>query len=593
MGTKTRITERSEGRVTAISRSVAQQLGDRKGAVSNALADSVWTYGAGTNALIAPLIDVDKVCQQVNCTQSLRPVIDAVVTNVHLMGHAWDPLRQPTTDSERAEAEREQKRLDKFFRHASPKLSWPELRWRFGKDKESAGYGIFEILRNNVGDIAGLSHRPSRTFRMTVESDVVETSFMEFDEEKGEWVKRPYEDRFHVWVQQTNGRRRYFREWGDPRLLNATTGEIVKDSKGRPYTVDEYRAKKVPVDLLKGFTLANEIIWQCTYDPLSEYGLPAFIGLWNDTESDYYASDATRDYLVDGGIPKLLLVVLAGIFGKTAMRTLEDSFNGVKGKHSQNRVVIAEAAPIVGKSDLPGVTAEAKTVGFHAIKLNDLLQGDALFSQFRKDHHKRVRVARRLPGLFVGEDDQTNFATADVQVQMATQQLFAPEQRQFDDMINSTILPALGATWWRFRSQGPTIEENKSWVEVVRLGIESGAIPDYPTLRRILTEVLGHELPSGDQKGELAEWEKMPPGFVKMLFQVIQGFPGFEDLADTLSGVAEPSSSGGGEAEASRSKTARRGPARVTDRMVDRAVELMLAVAPKVRARLASLSGGE
>lgn len=582
--------ERSEGRVTAFNRGVATQSGDRKGAVSNALSDTVWTYGSGPNALIAPLIDVDRACQQVNCTQALRPVIDAVVTNVHLMGHTLEPLRTPSTDSEQVEAEQEQRMIERFFRHASPKLSWPELRWRFGKDKETAGYALYEALRNTAGDIVGLSHRPSRTFRMTVESDVVTTTFREFDEDKGEWIDREYDERFHVWVQQTNGRRRYFREWGDPRLLDAKSGRVIEKVGSRvPYTVKEFRDGQVPKELLKDFTLANEVIWQCTYDPLSDYGMPAFIGLWNDTESDYYASDATRDYLVDGGIPKLLLVVLAGLFGKTAMKNLEDAFNGAKGKHAQNRVVVAEAAPIIGKSDQPGVSAEAKTVGFQAIKLNDLLQGDALFSQFRRDHHKRIRVSRRLPGMFVGEDDQANFATADVQIQMATQQLFGPEQRQFDEMINSTIMPALNATWWRFRSLGPTIEENRSWVEVVRIAIESGAIPDYPTLRRVLAEVLGYELPSGDKEGNLAEWEKMPPGFVKLLFQAVQGFPGFEDLADTLSDVSEPT---GDEVQRSTAVRLGRG-SRVTDRMVDRAVELMLAVAPKVRARLASLAGGE
>lgn len=366
---------------------------------------------------------------------------------------------------------------------------------------------------------------------MTTETEPVDTKFKVFDEDKGEWIEIETQERFRRWVQMAGGQWRHFREFGDPRLMDYRTGEFIKKADGSYYRNED--RESVPADVAP--YLANEVLWAVTYDPMSEYGMPWFMGLWNDTEADYHASDATRDYLSDGGIPKVVFVFLKSQLTGGSAKAFKAAFEETKGNNAQNRAVLLEAAPLAAKTAGPtGPAAESGAAGFHVVKLNDLQQGDALFREFRKDHEERVRVARRLPGLFIGKDNQANYATASIQVQIGVSQVFAPEQTQFDDMINGSILPELNAVWWRFKSLGPTLEDNATWVAALRIAIEFGAIPDYPTLRQVLSEVFGYKLPSGDEKGVLAEWEKMPPGFVSKLFAAIQGYPQFGDLAAVM-----------------------------------------------------------
>lgn len=534
---------------------------DKRGAISKALPDDGWNYtSTGPNAVVEPLFKPDKVCEWMDTTQALRSVTNAVVTNVHLMGHTWVPLRKPVDDKQRAGADVEKKRLERWFRQCNPRLGWPELRKRFGTDKEACAYALFEVLRNLAGDVSGLAHRPARTFRMTAETDPVEANFKRFDEETGAWIDTPYEERFRRWVQRVNGQYRYFSEFGDPRCIDSKTGQWMKDGSGKPIT----DRKKLSDEQVA--RLGNEVLWAVTYDPLSEYGTPWFLGLANDIESDYQASDTTRDYLADGAIPKVVFVFRACQLKGSSEKAFKAALEGARGNHAANRAVLLEAVPMAGTPDSPGAAADARSTGFDVVKLNDLQQGDALFREFRKDHEERVRVARRLPGIFIGKDDAANYATATVQVQMGISQVFRPEQQQFDDMINGAIMPALDAVWWQFRSLGPTLEDNATWIAAIRIAIDSGAIPDYQTLRRVLSEVLGFELPSGDDKGQIAEWEKMPPGFVVQLFRAIQGFPQFSDLADTLPVDAETKAG--------------------TSRAVERMASAFVAAAPAIRKQL-------
>jgi hypothetical protein len=167
------------------------------------------------------------------------------------------------------------------------------------------------------------------------------------------------------------------------------------------------------------------------------------------------------------------------------------------------------------------------------VKLNDLQQGDALFRNFRQDHHKRVRISFRLPGLFLGEDDAATFATANIQMQMAEAQVFVPKRAAFDHLLNTKILPDLGAKWWRYQSKGPGLQDNVTWLEVLKIAIQYGVIKDMPLLRKMLAEELGYELPNSDDAA-LAEWEQMPPGFVWILIQALSRSPGMQDLLDAL-----------------------------------------------------------
>jgi hypothetical protein len=97
-------------------------------------------------------------------------------------------------------------------------------------------------------------------------------------------------------------------------------------------------------------------------------------------------------------------------------------------------------------------------------------------------------------------------------------------------MMNTQILPELGATWWLFQSKGPVLEDNATWSQALTTAIDSLAITDYEKLWAILSEQLGFNLKGAAIDGETPDWMKMPPGYVKAFVALNGAFPTKEDL---------------------------------------------------------------
>jgi capsid portal protein len=194
---------------------------------------------------------------------------------------------------------------------------------------------------------------------------------------------------------------------------------------------------------------ASEMLFLCNYHPATPYGLPRYIGLDVDIDSSREAQEDTYDFLRNNAIPKVLMFLLGGALTKSGNELLKDALSDVKARgKAKNRAVLVEADPV---STMEGPTAggsSASRVGLEVVRLNDLQQGDAMFREFRKDHREDLRQAFRFGGIFLGRSDDANFATANVAMTLAEQQVFAPEREAFDAMMNRQILPALGIRYW-------------------------------------------------------------------------------------------------------------------------------------------------
>lgn len=488
----------------------------KSGGVSKALdPSSGWDFGIGPTQQIAPRADPDYLADQPNRSQSLKACGNAIATNVYAMGHTLTPRRKPNGAKEEAEALAEKEMLDDFFDSASPESSWLQTCYAFGYDRTIVGYGVIEVLRNNKNEVCGLTHHPSRHFRVTgFDRDPTEAQYRRWDAKMGRWVEMTYDRRFRRYVQNVNGRLRFFKEFGDPRVLNMDSGNY---------------SEATPAD-----KVAGEVIFDATYDPTTPYGFPDWIPLWDDTEADHSASTGSKDFLEDG-LPLALIFTPNSTVTGSARKALTEAIEDAKatGK-ARTKVVIMDSVPVESKAAPGQAASTANAATPQVVKLGDLQQGDALYREFRKEHHRRVRIAFRLSGLFLGEDDQATYATANIQMQMAEMQVFIPKRIAFDHLVNNRVLPELGAKWWKYQSKGPVLQDNQTWIRLMELAYKSGAIRDFPLFRKILSEQLGDELPSGDADGVLAEYEKMPPGYVEIMVQALRVLPTMADFAAAL-----------------------------------------------------------
>jgi hypothetical protein len=112
---------------------------------------------------------------------------------------------------------------------------------------------------------------------------------------------------------------------------------------------------------------------------------------------------------------------------------------------------VVEAISSSGSLDSTG------TVQVRVERFGSERQSDAMFQQYDKNCEEHIRSGFRLPPMFVGKAQDYNFATAKTGYMVAEAQVFGPERSEFDAMLNSTVVKALGAKNYVFKSKPVTL----------------------------------------------------------------------------------------------------------------------------------------
>jgi hypothetical protein len=117
---------------------------------------------------------------------------------------------------------------------------------------------------------------------------------------------------------------------------------------------------------------------------------------------------------------------------------------------------------------------------------------DAMFQKYDDNTGQHVREAFRLPPLFVGKAQDYNFATAYTGYMVAEAQVFGPERVEFDNQINTTILRALGAKSYRYRSTPLTLTDVQNQLKA--LGLVGGLFISGAETVKKLNEITGLDM---------------------------------------------------------------------------------------------------
>ena len=80
----------------------------------------------------------------------------------------------------------------------------------------------------------------------------------------------------------------------------------------------------------------------------------------------------------------------------------------------------------------------------------------------------------RLPGLFLGSSDDANYAIAFIVRKSAEEQLFVPERRRFDEIINKTIVKDFGYRDLTFRSNAPVLQSTEDFSGLLNTLVNAG-----------------------------------------------------------------------------------------------------------------------
>ena len=388
----------------------------------------------------------------------------------------------------------ERARLDSFFEFACLDLSFVALRKQTREDKEIVGNGFWEVLRNGAGIVAQFNPIAASTMRLlpldknATEIEVrVKRTPLTYDTIK---VQR----RFRRFIQVYEGRKIWFKEFGDPRTLSATTGKFYADDAALKAEEKESR-------------IATEVIHFAIRSPRSPYGVPRWIGNMLAVLGSRQAEEVNFLYFENKSVPPMAILVSGGHLAGDAVKKIESFVeNRIKGRQNFHKILIVQATP----ADAPALDASgANRTQIEIVPLTGSQQGDALFQNYDERNIDKVGMSFRLPRMIRGDIRDFNRSTAEAALEFTETQVFNPEREDFDWMINRKLFPVLGIRYWKFKSNAPT----------TRNPMDLASILDKLVKASILTPGEARELAEGIFNKDFKKlddlWTQIPPDLLK------------------------------------------------------------------------------
>lgn len=460
-------------------------------------------YTDGKTVLAPPYLP-NKMYELYEESGILQACVEAYVTNIDGYGHDILPMEGAAADQDEAENIK-QEFLKDFFSEPNPEQSFVTLRQKVRRDFEVTGNGYIEVVRS-------LDSKPSlmfwadakRTRLCPLEKTQVEVD--SFVKRGGERIPVKLKKRFRKYAMLLEGAAhsgdgsknfRYFKEYGDPRPMNALTGEYLtdteQDSANKTGFVDEQMEQK--------FLEATEIIHFKFGN--GTYGVPRWIGTLLAVMGLNRAEFVNFDLFDGQGIPPLLVTVSGGELSESSFDDLIALFTKAKGAENFSKMLLLEAEST--STDLNGREVVPQ---LHIQDLMEYRKEDAMFLNYMDDARKTIRqYGFRLPGMFVGETTDYNYATAKVARETAEEQVFVPERKAFDEIINKTIIRDLDITEFVFTTKAPIIRSNEELLDVLPTLTEKGAFT-VNELIEFVNEYFGTTLKQYEDDD--AEWANRP-----------------------------------------------------------------------------------
>ena len=455
------------------------------------------TGGGSEHAIIEPMYQPQVLNRYAMSSGVLRTCIEAMATNIDGFGYTLEYVG-PEGQRDNAEVQDEYNRARGVLDHPNGDYSLVDLRKRFRVDKEAAGYGAIELVRNEDDGFPDLMyHVPGYTVRMTTQ-DTEETEVMRYLPRPGSRADNMLKmrKRFRRAVQIVNGKPVYFKECGDVRRISSETGKVLsEEADGKD---------------------ATEIILDYIYAPGSRYGAPRWVGDLRSVLGIQESENVNLGYFKDNGIPAMMVFVLGGAMTEEGMTNFEESIRSNKGQAMQQKVALIE---VTGDAE---AASEEGTINRPDIKVQSLTrerQTDAFFQDFEKNAAKKIRSSFRLPAMFTGLTEEVRYAVAEASLTIAENQVFGPERAQTDDLFNYHILTYNGEPmrYWRFRSNPPRITSEQAVLDALSVFDEVGAMTPNIAIG-IANEMFDMQIPTipetegwGDTPFELTVHDRTNP----------------------------------------------------------------------------------
>ena len=302
----------------------------------------------------------------------------------------------------------------------------------------------------------------------------------------------------------------YFKEFGDPRIMDNRTGEYLPEGAGLEL---KYQANEI-----LEFAIGTE-----------PYGEIRWIGQILGVDGSRRAEGLNNNYFLNGRHTPLMIMVKGGTLTDESFSKLQQYMNSIKGEAGQHSFLVLEAENVDGRADFDDQSKPE-------IEIKDLasiLQKDELFQEYLDNNRRRVQSAFQLPDLYVGYTTDFNRATAQTAQEVTEQQVFQPERKSLAWIINNKLLNEYQFKYVEAYFQAPDISNPDDLYKLLTVTNNAGGVT--PNLAKdIICEALGKA--SEPYEGE---WADEPIAVGKNKATASSGGAGIENILTQLNGQIE------------------------------------------------------
>lgn len=401
------------------------------------------------NQLIVPPYDFGKLFRIYEESDVLQSCVEAMRNNIDGFGYQLQFLGDDRKDKKLPLAVAEKATVSNFFDQVNEGQSFTTIRKLRREDVEILGNGAFEVIRNRLNRIQMLYYMPFKKLRLTfLDTTPINIPITLLrDGKKVKVVVKRYFRKF-AQVGASGKKLRWFKEFGDPRTMSATTGEFTLNPKIK----------------------ASEIMHHKLSFGGAPYGLPRWIGAILDAMGRRSATYVNYDLFESQGIPPMAVLVSGGVLTDESIEELSDIIRSLRGVGKWNKIMLLESnVESVGLEDKGSAKIELKN-------LAEYRKEDQMFNQYLEATEKHIRHRFRLPPLYVGAAETFTHATAKAAQTVAEEQVFIPERMESDEEVNTHIVKnELGIEQWKYKSKGPKIVGSTDIPKGVETFARSGA----------------------------------------------------------------------------------------------------------------------
>jgi len=408
--------------------------------------------------------------------------------------------------------------LRDFFSRVNEKDSFLDLRKKIRLDREVTGNAFVEVIRdkNLEKDVQGnwalkpkperLYYIPSTHMRVTYLQDAYPVTVML--PRAGKMIPVTIAQRFRKFARKNPHTNEiiWFKEFGDPRVMDSTNGEYV----------DSIEKTNSP---------ATEIWWFRDNYAGSVYGIPKWLAVVWDVSARYQAKWINFDHLDQGAIPPGFFATEGGKLTTASKQALDHILEEIRDPKYFNRFIHLEVTPDLSLDFNANSSSTPKLKYF---KLRDPQHEDLMNKEFLKTTKEDIREVFRIPPVLAGVAGNDTFASAYVSMEVAESQVFEPQKEAFDGKVTTELIQnEFGIYQWRIKTRQSKIGDKETFYKAVGALTRAGLLTINDG-RELANQLLGTSLPAFDG----SEVYKEPMGLVNRL--VDAGLVTFDEGTEAL-----------------------------------------------------------